>query len=37
VSLDNPTSSERTRELLDRGPTHPGLIDDLEDGHYFES
>lgn len=35
VSLDNPTSSRRTQELLDWRPTHPSLIDDLEQGHYF--
>jgi len=36
VQLDNPTSSARTRELLGWEPTHPGLIDDLNEGHYFE-
>ncbi len=35
VALDNPTSNELTRELLGWEPTHPGLIEDLEDGHYF--
>jgi nucleoside-diphosphate-sugar epimerase len=35
VSLDNPTSSELTRELLGWEPTHEGLIEDLEQGHYF--
>jgi nucleoside-diphosphate-sugar epimerase len=35
VSLDNPTSSELTRELLGWEPTHVGLIEDLEQGHYF--
>jgi nucleoside-diphosphate-sugar epimerase len=37
VSLDNPTSSTRTQELLGWQPTHPGLIDDLEEGHYFNT
>jgi len=35
ISLDNPASSARTQELLDWHPTHPGLIDDLDAGHYF--
>jgi nucleoside-diphosphate-sugar epimerase len=35
VGLDNPTSGERTRELLKWEPTHPGLIADLDEGHYF--
>ena len=37
VSMDNPTSSARTRELLGWEPTHPGLIEDLEQGHYFHT
>jgi nucleoside-diphosphate-sugar epimerase len=35
VAVDNPTSSERTQRLLDWTPTHPGLIADLDEGHYF--
>jgi nucleoside-diphosphate-sugar epimerase len=35
VMLDNPTSNARTRELLDWQPTHTGLLEDLEEGHYF--
>jgi nucleoside-diphosphate-sugar epimerase len=35
VMLDNPTSNRQTRELLGWQPTHAGLIDDLEHGHYF--
>jgi nucleoside-diphosphate-sugar epimerase len=35
VQLDNPTSSARTQELLGWKPTHPGLIEDLDEGHYF--
>jgi nucleoside-diphosphate-sugar epimerase len=35
VSLDMPTSSTLTRQWLGWEPTHPGLIEDLDDGHYF--
>ena len=36
VALDNPISSELTRKWLGWEPSHPGLIDDLDDGHYFD-
>jgi nucleoside-diphosphate-sugar epimerase len=36
VSLDNPASSALTRELLGWQPEHPGLLDDLAQGHYFQ-
>jgi nucleoside-diphosphate-sugar epimerase len=36
ISMDNPTSGELTQDLLGWEPTHPGLIEDLEDGHYFD-
>jgi nucleoside-diphosphate-sugar epimerase len=35
LGLDAPASSALTRELLGWQPTHPGLIDDLDQGHYF--
>lgn len=36
AQFDNPTSSARTRELLRWQPTHPGLLADLAERHYFE-
>jgi nucleoside-diphosphate-sugar epimerase len=36
VGVDNPTSSEVTRKVLGWEPAHLGLIDDLEQGHYFQ-
>ena len=35
AGLDNPTSNDRTRQLLGWEPTHPGWIEDVENGHYF--
>jgi len=35
VGVDNPVSAELTRKVLGWEPAHPGLIDDLEHGHYF--
>jgi nucleoside-diphosphate-sugar epimerase len=36
VTLDNPASSALTQQLLDWHPTQLGLIDDLNQGHYFQ-
>ena len=36
VALDVRASSALTREGLGWEPTHPGLIEDLERGHYFQ-
>jgi nucleoside-diphosphate-sugar epimerase len=36
IGLDSPASGELTRGLLGWQPTHPGLIDDLDKGHYFD-
>ncbi len=36
-ALDCPASSALTRERMGWEPTHPGLIADLEEGHYFEA
>jgi nucleoside-diphosphate-sugar epimerase len=36
VQLDNPTSSTQTQTLLDWRATHPGLLDDLAEYHYFD-
>lgn len=35
-ALDLPASSTLTQERLDWHPVHPGLIADLEKGHYFD-
>ena len=37
LAMDCPASSALTREMLGWQPTHPGLIEDLDEGHYFES
>jgi nucleoside-diphosphate-sugar epimerase len=36
ATLDNPTSSERTRDVLGWQPMHPELIPDLDRPRYFE-
>ncbi|PVE09866.1 SDR family oxidoreductase [Streptomyces scopuliridis] len=36
LGLDAPTSNTLTRELLDWEQTHPGLLEDLDKGHYFQ-
>ena len=33
--LDQPASSALTQQRLGWKPTHPGLVEDLELGHYF--
>jgi hypothetical protein len=35
--VDAPASSAVTRELLGWQPTEAGLIDDLDQDHYFET
>ena len=35
LAMDQPASSALTRQRLGWKPTHPGLIEDLELGHYF--
>jgi nucleoside-diphosphate-sugar epimerase len=35
LSTDMPASSTITQELLSWKPTHPGLIEDIDQGHYF--
>jgi nucleoside-diphosphate-sugar epimerase len=37
IGIDAPASSTLTRELLGWQPTQPGLIDDLDKGHYFHN
>jgi nucleoside-diphosphate-sugar epimerase len=36
LAADSPASSAMTRELLGWQPVNPGLIDDLDQGHYFQ-
>ena len=35
LGVDMPASSALTQDLLGWKPTHPGLIEDIEQGHYF--
>ncbi|WP_078713613.1 SDR family oxidoreductase [Agreia bicolorata] len=35
VTLDSPVSNALTRERFDWEPTHPTLVADIADGHYF--
>ena len=35
IGLDSPASGVRTNELFGWQPTGPGLIEDLDKGHYF--
>jgi nucleoside-diphosphate-sugar epimerase len=37
LAIDSPASGTLTCELLGWQPTHAGLIDDLEEGHYFNT
>jgi nucleoside-diphosphate-sugar epimerase len=37
AAIDNPTSSQRTRELLGWQPKQPGLIADIDRSRYFET
>ncbi|GAB3573620.1 SDR family oxidoreductase [Amycolatopsis endophytica] len=37
AGMDNPASGVRTQQLLDWKPERPGLLADLDDGHYFET
>ena len=37
VGTDIPASSAMTQKLLDWQPTHPGLLEDLDHGHFFDN
>jgi nucleoside-diphosphate-sugar epimerase len=37
IGFDALVSNTLTRELLDWQPTHPGLLEDLDKGHYFRT
>jgi len=36
AGVDNPVSNEVTRKVLGWEPEYPGLIEDLDHGHYFD-
>jgi nucleoside-diphosphate-sugar epimerase len=36
AGLDNPTSNDKTRQVLGWEPTHPGWVEDVQHGHYFD-
>ncbi len=36
IGADSPASSTLTRELMGWQPTQPGLLEDLDKGHYFD-
>ncbi|HET9103290.1 MAG TPA: SDR family oxidoreductase [Solirubrobacteraceae bacterium] len=36
AGLDNPTSNAKTREVLGWEPTHPGWVQDVREGSYFD-
>ncbi|MEB3959146.1 hypothetical protein OKJ48_02575 [Streptomyces kunmingensis] len=35
LAPDQPSSAELTRKLIGWEPTRPGLLADLDEGHYF--
>jgi nucleoside-diphosphate-sugar epimerase len=37
AQMDNPASAAITRDVLGWIPVHPGLIADLDEGHYFQA
>lgn len=37
LATDMPASSALTQRLLDWTPVHPGLIADMDEGHYFRT
>ncbi len=37
VGTDMPASNAMTQRLLDWQPTHPGLLDDIDHGHFFDN
>ena len=36
AGLDNPTSNDKTRQILGWEPTHTGWVQDVQTGHYFK-
>jgi nucleoside-diphosphate-sugar epimerase len=36
AGFDNPTSNDKTRQVLGWAPVHPGWVEDLQTDHYFK-
>ena len=36
AGFDNPVSNDRTRNVLGWEPTHPGWVEDVQNGHYSD-
>jgi nucleoside-diphosphate-sugar epimerase len=36
AGFDNPTSNDKTRQVVGWEPVHPGWVEDVQTGHYFD-